>query len=132
MKKRILLAEDNWATLEVMIAELKFLGYEVLLARDGHEAVAVASSELPDLIVMDISMPKMDGLEAANRLRRDPKTRGIPILAATARAMPGDMEKCLAGGCDAYIAKPFTHKELGAAIAQLLESRERPGEANGK
>jgi len=121
MKRRILMAEDNAATIEVMRQELEFLGYDVLVAKNGQEAVAMALSQLPDLIVMDIAMPKLDGLQAASQIQDNPKTQGIPILAATARAMPGDKEKCLAGGCDAYIAKPFTHRELGAAIKKLLK-----------
>lgn len=123
MKKRILLVEDNLATVDVMRQELEFLGYDVTVAKNGIEAVEMASSELPDLIVMDIRMPKMDGLQAASRIRKDPKTQAIPILAATAKALPGDRERCLAGGCDGYIAKPFTYKELGDAIKRLLKER---------
>lgn len=120
MKKRVLLVEDNPAAMDVMQKELEFLGYEVLLATDGEQALKLAGVEDLDVIVMDILMPKMDGLEAASKLRADPKTRDIPILAATAKAMPGDREHCLASGCDEYIAKPFTHKELDAVIKQLL------------
>jgi CheY-like chemotaxis protein len=123
MKRRILLVDDNSMTIEVMKQELEFLGYEVMVAQNGLEAVEMASSELPDLIVMDILMPKMDGFHAASQIRENPKTRAIPILAATARAMPGDREKCLASGCNDYIAKPFTHKELGAAVKKLLKER---------
>ncbi len=125
MKKRILLVEDNLETIEVVRQELEVLGYEVLLAEDGLAAVEVATSQLPDLIVMDIRMPKMDGLQAASQIRKDPKTQSIPILAATAKALPGDREKCLASGCDDYLAKPFTHNELGAAIEKLLKRRSK-------
>lgn len=121
MKKRILLVEDNVATVDVMRQELEFLGYDVTVAKNGIEAVEMASSELPDLIVMDIRMPKMDGFQAAGQIRENPKTQAIPILAATAKALPGDREKCLQSGCDDYIAKPFTHRELGAAIEKLLK-----------
>lgn len=120
MKKRILLVEDDRVTADVVGQELEFLGYEVALAQNGAEAVQLASSFLPDLIVMDLLMPKMDGFQAASKIKANPKTKGIPILAATARALPGDREKSLASGCDAYIAKPFTHRELGAAIKKLL------------
>lgn len=123
MKKRVLLVEDNVATVDVMRQELEFLGYEVTVAENGVEAVEMAISNLPDLIVMDIRMPKMDGLQAASRIRKNPKTQAIPILAATAKALPGDREQCLASGCDGYIAKPFTHKELGAAIKKLLKEQ---------
>jgi CheY-like chemotaxis protein len=122
MKKRILLAEDHPATQEVMRQELEFLGYEVALADNGLQAVEMAAAIMPDLIVMDILMPQMDGLEAAARLRNQPATRGIPIVAATAKAQSGDKEHCLANGFDAYIAKPFTHRQLGVAIEQLLTS----------
>lgn len=121
MKKRILLVEDDLGTIELMKQELEVLGYEVTVAKNGLEAVEMVSSVLPELIVMDILMPKMDGFQAVSRIRSNPTTRTIPILAATAKAMPGDREKCLAQGCDGYIAKPFTYRELGAAIEKLLE-----------
>lgn len=120
MKRRVLLVEDNPAAMDVMQKELEFLGYDVLLACDGEQALRTAGAEHVDVIVMDILMPKMDGLEAASKLRADPKTQHIPVLAATAKAMPGDREQCLASGCDEYIAKPFTHKELDAVIKKLL------------
>ena len=123
MKKRVLLAEDHPATIQVMQQELEVLGYEVLLAQNGLEAVEKASVEAPDLIVMDMIMPKMDGFQAAVWIRQNPKTQNIPILAATALARPGDREKCLESGCNGYIAKPFTHKQLGAAIDRLLDAR---------
>ena len=121
MKKKILLVEDNPATIDVIQKELEFLGYESIVAEDGKEGVDKATSILPDLIIMDISLPKMDGLEASTAIRKNPKTQTIPILAATARALPGDKEKCLQAGCDDYIAKPFTHRELGAVIKKLLK-----------
>ncbi len=121
MKKRILLVEDHPGTIEVMQQELEVLGYEVTVAENGVKAVEMATSESPDLIVMDIVMPKMDGLQATSQIRKNPKTKDIPILAATALARPGDREKCLEGGCDGYIAKPFTHKQLGVAIEKLFE-----------
>ena len=121
MKKKILLVEDNPATIDVIQKELEFLGYESIVAEDGREGVDKAASQSPDLIIMDISLPKMDGLEASTLIRKNPKTQSIPILAATARALPGDKEKCLQSGCDDYIAKPFTHRELGAAIKKLLK-----------
>ncbi len=120
MKKRILLVEDDPSTIDVVLLELEFLGYEVMVAKNGVEALEMASTELPDLIVMDIRIPKMNGLQVASEIRNNLKTHAIPILAATVKAMPGDREKCLASGCDGYIAKPFTHKELGAAVEKLL------------
>jgi CheY-like chemotaxis protein len=123
MKLRILLVEDNPGTIDVMRQELEVLGYDVTVAKNGVEAVEMATSLLPDLIVMDIIIPKIDGLQAATKIRQNSKTQNIPILAATAMAMPGDREKCLTGGCDGYIAKPFTYRELGAAIQKLLDKR---------
>ena len=113
--------EDEPNTIELMQLELEVLGYEVTVAENGVEGVEMAVSLLPDIIVMDIRMPKMDGLQAATRIRQNPKTKDIPILAATAKAMPGDREKCLAAGCDGYIAKPFPYKELGFAVERLLK-----------
>lgn len=123
MKKRVLLAEDHPETIEVMQQELEVLGYEVVVAQDGIEAVEKAVKEPPDVIVMDMIMPKMDGFQATSSIRQNPKTKNIPILAATALARPGDREKCLESGCDGYLAKPFTHKQLGAAIHKVLEIR---------
>lgn len=120
MKSLILLVEDNEATIDVMQKQLEFLGYRVGIARNGVEAVASAMAELPDLIVMDVHMPVMNGLQAASQLRTEPKTQSIPILAATAKAMSGDKERCLASGCNDYIAKPFTHRQLQVAIQKLL------------
>jgi len=121
MKTKILLVEDNPATMEVMHQELEVLGYDVAIARDGAEAVEMAGSELPDLIIMDMLMPKMDGSEATGRIRKNPKTKAIPILAATAKALPEDRDICLASGCDDYIAKPFSYRELHDAIEKLLK-----------
>ena len=121
IKKRILLVEDNPATVDVMQKELEFLGYDSITAEDGRKGVDLAASHLPSLIIMDISLPKMDGLKATSLIRQNPKTQSIPILAATARALPGDREKCLQAGCNDYLAKPFTHRELGAAIKKLLK-----------
>lgn len=132
MKKQILLVEDNVATAEVMTNELKFLGYDVVLAENGAQAVELATAESPDLIIMDIALPKMDGLKAASQIRANPNTKAIPILAATARALPEDRGKCLAAGCSDYIAKPFTHDELNACIARLLKKNKLdPAKAEG-
>jgi two-component system cell cycle response regulator DivK len=121
MQTRILLVEDDPGTVELMQQELEVLGYEVTVAENGVEAVNMAISQLPDLIVMDIRLPKMDGLRASTLIRDNPNTGNIPILAATVNALAGDREKCLEAGCNDYIAKPFTHRELGAAIKRLLK-----------
>ena len=132
MKKRVLLVEDNPPTVDVLEMELKHLGYEVRVATNGLEAVKMAVSAPPDLVVMDILLPELDGLEATRRLRENPSTRDVPILAATAKAMPGDKEKCLAAGCDDYIAKPFSHKELEVAIAGVLKGRPNKRHTNNE
>ncbi|MEE8075434.1 MAG: response regulator [Candidatus Binatia bacterium] len=121
MKRKILLVEDNPATVDIIQTELEFLGYDSAIAENGQKAVDLAATYRPDLIVMDISLPKMDGLEATTLIRNNSKTQNIPILAATARALPGDREKCIQAGCDDYIAKPFTHRELGAVIKKLIK-----------
>jgi CheY-like chemotaxis protein len=120
-KKRILLVEDNPATIDVVQKELEFLGYDAITADTGDKAVEMAATHLPDLIIMDISLPGMDGLQATALIRKNPKTQAIPVLAATARALPGDREKCIQSGCTDYIAKPFTHRELGTALKKILK-----------
>jgi CheY-like chemotaxis protein len=124
MKKKILLVEDTPMSIAVVTKEIEHLGYECVVAKDGEEAVKKAVEHIPDLIVMDISLPKMDGLQATAELRKNPRTQAIPVLAATARAMPGDRERCKEAGCDDYLSKPFGHKELGARIEKLLNERE--------
>ena len=120
MKSLILLVEDSETTRELVQAQLTFLGYQVTTAKNGAEAVAKAIAELPDLIVMDIQMPVMDGFQAASQIRKEPTTQVIPILASTAKTMSGDKQKCLDSGCNDYIAKPFTHKQLQIAVEKLL------------
>jgi two-component system response regulator VicR len=121
MKKRILVAEDNNDLADVMRFALLSCGYEVVLARDDIEVVERAIALQPDLIVMDILMPKMTGLQAALRLRQHCETKTIPILAATALTKPQNREECLAHGCDDHIDKPFSNKGLAAAVERLLQ-----------
>ena len=121
MKTRVLVAEDHKDMLELLCLWLERLNYEVIGAKDGIEAVELATSETLDLIIMDIVMPKLSGLEAASQIKNNPETQGIPILAVTAMAQAGDQKKCLQSGCDAYIAKPFTFQKLEAAIKRLLK-----------
>ena len=120
MKSLILVVEDDETTRDLVQTQLTLLGYRVTTAKNGAEAVAKAIAELPDLIVMDIQMPVMDGLQAASQIRKEPTTQVIPILAATAKTMSGDKQKCLDSGCNDYIAKPFTHKQLQIAVEKLL------------
>ncbi|HEV8342630.1 MAG TPA: response regulator [Candidatus Binatia bacterium] len=121
MRKHILVAEDNEDMAELYCLQLEALGYDVTVVRNGSKVLEVAPLLLPDLVIMDLLMPIMDGLTAVRQMRENPATRNIPILAATAKAMEGDQEKCLAAGCDGYIAKPFTLRDLGLAIAALLK-----------
>lgn len=123
MKKHILVAEDNRYVADVVTAALASLDYAVVVAGDGVEAVESAISLHPDLIVMDMMMPKMDGFQAVAQLRKHPETESIPILAATALVGLENRERCLAAGCNGYITKPFTYKELAAAIEKLLQER---------
>jgi CheY-like chemotaxis protein len=121
MKKRVLLVEDHPDTIDVVSMELEVLGYDVTVAKNGLQAVEMATSHHPDLIVMDIILPKLDGLTASAEIRRNPRTKDIPILAATALCHDQDRADCLASGCNDHIAKPFTHRQLGAHIERLLK-----------
>lgn len=119
-KRRILLVEDSDINIEVITAYLEGSGYEVRLARDGQEALNVAASVQPDAILMDVQMPVMDGLEATRRLRALPEFRATPVIALTALAMPGDRERCLAAGANAYLSKPVRGKVLVETVKELL------------
>ena len=121
MKTRVLVAEDNKDMLELLCLWLERLNYEVIGAKDGIEAVELATSETLDLIIMDIVMPKLSGLEAATQIKNNPETQDIPILAVTGMAQPRDRKKGLQTVCDGYIAKPFTFQKLEVAIKRLLK-----------
>ena len=129
---RILIIEDNPANMKLASLLLHNAGHTALCAVDAETGVTMARADQPDLILMDIQLPGMDGLAATTQLKQDPSTAAIPILALTAMAMKADQEKCQLAGCDAYIAKPLRHKELYAAINALLLSGTalRPGAAH--
>lgn len=129
-KKRVLLVEDNASTIDVVEMELKCLGYEVTIAKDGLEALRLIGERMPDLVIMDIQMPQMNGFEAVRQIRANPAIQNVPVLAATAKALKGDREKCFAAGCDGYIAKPFTHRELDSAINEVFKRRQVEGAGN--
>ena len=116
----ILLAEDNEANIVTFSSYLTAINYRVIIARNGIEAIAQAKEHLPDIILMDIQMPTMDGLEATKQIRLDPNLINIPIIALTALAMEGDREKCLAVGANEYLAKPIKLRQLNATIRQIL------------
>ncbi len=113
---KILLVEDNEMNRDMLSRRLARRGYEVVIAVDGGQGVALAQSERPDLILMDMSLPVLDGWEATRRLKADPGTSGIPLIALTAHAMAGDQEKALAAGCDDYDTKPV---ELSSLLAKI-------------
>jgi len=122
-RAKILLAEDHEANQMMLREYLQDQGFEVISAGNGLEALAKAAEALPDLILMDIQMPEMDGLEATKRLRADLRFASTPIIALTALAMPGDRERCLEAGATEYMSKPVSLKKLVAAIDDLLEHR---------
>jgi CheY-like chemotaxis protein len=115
----ILVADDNPAFLEVLQATLAARGYPVALARDGEAALALAQQLRPAVVVMDVQMPKLDGLEAIRQMRADSALAATPILALTALAMPGDRERCLAAGANAYLTKPVNLVKLAQTIDTL-------------
>jgi signal transduction histidine kinase len=118
--KRILLADDNQINILLFSEYLEDEGYDVMLAKNGQEAIDLVLQEKPDLLIMDIQMPKVDGLTAIRQLRLDPALIQLPIIALTALAMPGDREKCLDAGASEYITKPVPLKFLAQSIYQLL------------
>ena len=116
----VLVIEDNAANLTLATFLLESVGHTVLAARDAEAGLTLARDKQPNLILMDIQLPGMDGLEATAMLKRDPATRAIPVIALTAFAMKGDEERILAAGCDGYIAKPMRYKDFLREIAARL------------
>jgi signal transduction histidine kinase/ActR/RegA family two-component response regulator len=127
---RILLAEDNEINILTIRNYLSAKGYQVTVARNGDEAIERAREEKPNLILMDVQMPKMDGLEATRRIRDDTELAGIPIIALTALVMPGDRERCLAAGANEYVSKPANLHRLVALMETQLRSGPNDGETN--
>ena len=117
---RILVVEDNPANMKLASLLLHNAGHSVISAVDAEAGLTLARSERPDLILMDIQLPGMDGLAATALLKQDPLTAGIPVIALTAMAMKSDQEKTHCAGCDGYISKPLRYRELYAAIDSLL------------
>jgi two-component system cell cycle response regulator DivK len=117
---KILLVEDNEMNRDMLSRRLQRRGYEVLMATDGQEGVALAQSEAPDLILMDMSLPVMDGWEATRQLKAASETQSIPVIALTAHAMSGDRQKAMEAGCDDYDAKPIDMPRLLAKIEAFL------------
>ena len=117
---KILVVEDNDNNRDMLTRRLQRKGFAVVAAGDGEEAQSVARAESPDLILMDMSLPVMDGWEATRRLKADPATKAIPVIALTAHAMAGDRDKALEAGCDDYDTKPIDLPRLLEKIEQLL------------
>jgi len=120
---RILVIEDNRANMKLACLLLGNAGHSVLCAVDAETGMTLARTDQPDLILMDIQLPGMDGLAATALLKQDPATCAIPVIALTAMAMKADQENSRLAGCDAYIAKPLRYQELYAAIDSLLADR---------
>ena len=117
---KILLVEDNEMNRDMLSRRLLKKGFEVVMALDGEQALEMSRSEMPDLILMDISLPGLDGWEATRRLKARPETQAIPVIALTAHAMAGDREKCLEAGCDEYDTKPVEFPRLLEKIQRFL------------
>ena len=122
--KRILLVEDNEMNRDMLSRRLQRRGYEVLIAVDGQAGIVMAESQMPDLILMDMSLPLVDGWDATRRLKANPVTQPIPVIALTAHAMDGEREKALAAGCDDYDTKPVELDRLLHKIELLLGKKE--------
>jgi two-component system cell cycle response regulator DivK len=123
---RILIIEDNRANMKLATLLVRNAGHTALCATDAETGLTMARGDQPDLILMDIQLPGMDGLAATVLLKKDPATAAIPVIALTAMAMKADLEKTQVAGCDAYIAKPLRYQELYGAIASLLLNGKSP------
>ena len=121
MMPKILIVEDNEENWDLLARRLNRRGYEVVIARDGEQAVAMSLSEAPDVILMDMNLPLVDGWEATRRIKAAPETRALPIIAVTAHTMAGDREKVLEAGCDEHHAKPVELTRLLSQIEATLK-----------
>lgn len=117
---KILIVEDNEMNRDMLSRRLERRGYHILVAVDGIQGMGMAQKQLPDLIIMDMSLPLLDGWQVTRQIKALPQTQHIPIIALTAHAMAGDREKCLAAGCDDYDTKPVEFRRLMAKIEVLL------------
>lgn len=124
MKKKILIVDDNTRVNKIVQMSLSY-SYETLSAKNGEEAVDLAVTEVPDLIIMDLMMPEMNGFEAVRLIRQVPKTRSIPILAITAGISNSIEDECSRIGCNDYLSKPFTGAKLSSRITKLLKQGSR-------
>ena len=120
MTKRILVVEDQEDNRQILRDLLGSVGYDMIEAGDGEAGVAAATAQHPDLILMDIQLPVMDGYEATRRIKANPELKGIPIIVVTSYALSGDEAKARAAGCDAYVTKPYSPRQLLAKIREFL------------
>lgn len=123
MMPKILVVEDHLHNRELLVTLLELHGYSVITAGNGEEGVVRARAERPDLIILDMELPGLNGYEAARLIRSDPEIGRTPILAVTAHALPGDEAKALAAGCDGYISKPINTRGLPVKVRELLAAK---------
>jgi two-component system cell cycle response regulator DivK len=121
MNKRILVVEDQEENRQILRDLFSGVGHDIIEVEDGAAAIVAAKQYRPDLILMDIQLPILDGYEATRRIKADPELQGIPIIVVTSYALSGDEEKARASGCDSYVAKPFSPLELLAKINEYLK-----------
>ncbi len=132
MKEKILIIEDNSQNVRLLKMALRAKGYTLLEAADGEEALDMAINNKPDLIIMDIQLPKVNGVEVTKKLRQMSDFKQTPIIAVTAYAMKGDEEKIMKAGCDAYLSKPINTRQLPEIVAKMLLQRQKDSiEGNG-
>jgi two-component system, cell cycle response regulator DivK len=120
LMKKVLIVEDHADMRELLTWQIELMGFTPIPAKHGREGIEKAITEKPDLVLMDIMMPGMDGWQAARELRARPETKGIPILAATALFRDSDLKTCLEAGCNGYIVKPFTFQELQGKLREFI------------
>ena len=125
MNEKVLIVEDNPHNMRLLEMVLRAKNYTLIKAVDGEEGLEMAKRERPDLIIMDIWLPKMNGLEVTRKLRKTPAFSHTPIIGVTAYAMKGDKEKIIESGCDVYLSKPVNTRELPEVIAELLSRRHK-------
>lgn len=125
MKEKILIVEDNPQNMRLLERILSAKGYTLLRATDGEKALDMAMRERPELILMDIRLPKMSGLEVTRKLRKNPAFSHTLIIGVTAYAMKGDKERIIESGCDVYLSKPLNTRELSAVITEMLSQRQK-------
>lgn len=131
-RPRVLVVEDNGDMREFLARVLSMRGYEFLEAADGEEGLQVARTQLPNLILMDISLPALDGFEATRRIKQDPAMRHIPVVAVTAHARPADEQRALDAGCNGYLSKPYSLRDFLAVVEKNLSPPQAASQIGGR